>query len=49
MKGGILRREFAGQDKISILKATDLTETHGADIPTSITLDALIELPHPVI
>jgi hypothetical protein len=48
VKGRIFGRQFAGQDKISVLETTDLAETHGTDISASVAFDAFIELVQPV-
>jgi hypothetical protein len=48
VKSRILRREFAGEDEISVFETADLAKTHRTYIPAPIALDALVELVHPV-
>jgi hypothetical protein len=48
VKSRVFRREFAGEDEISVFETADPTKTHRTYIPAPITFDALIELVHPV-
>jgi len=48
VKSRVFRRELAREDKMSVFETANLTKTHRTYIPAPITLDALVELVHPV-